>query len=199
MIPAVLDPPTLEIPMAHREELQPGLIGFWMLNDSSTVDEKIDYLRRCHAGGIKALCMHCRGGNLVPYGSEDWFQMIRERVKEGAKLEMDMWLYDEDPFPSGAAGGVVMAERPDLRSQRMRLLEPPADISFRDPWQISEGPVFGRDSCRKKAALRPGTLPTGSASCAPTGSPDPGTAGITTRKPLFIPVPGGRPCGRCMR
>ena len=67
-------------------------------------------------GGIKALTLHPRSGNLLPFASAEWFEMIKAVVAEAARLDMKLWLYDEDPYPSGAAGGLVMAERPDLKS-----------------------------------------------------------------------------------
>lgn len=118
--------------------LRQGLIPFWFLNDGSTVSEKMDTLRACRAGGITGLAMHCRGGNLVPYASTEWFEMIRALVEEGKRLDMDMWLYDEDPYPSGAAGGMVMTERPDLCAQSLVLHEKPESLRPGDLWLIGE-------------------------------------------------------------
>ena len=103
--------------MPPVERVPGGLMPFWMLCDASTVEEKKAFMRLCRAGGIKALTMHPRAGNLVPFASTEWFGMIRELVAEAVRLDMKLWLYDEDPYPSGAAGGLVMAERPDLRGR----------------------------------------------------------------------------------
>lgn len=114
--------------------VQPGLIPFWMLNDASTVDQKIDYLRRCYAGGIRALAMHARSGNLIPYASDEWFRMIRDLVAEGGRLGMQMWLYDEDPYPSGAAGGLVMANYPELRAEYLASHVAPSNLKRGQLW-----------------------------------------------------------------
>jgi hypothetical protein len=121
---------------ASANPVRPGLIPFWMLNDASTVEQKINYLRRCHAGGIRALAMHARSGNLIPYASDEWFRMIRELVAEGGRLGMQMWLYDEDPYPSGAAGGLVMATYPELRAEYMAVHEAPAKLKRGQLWLI---------------------------------------------------------------
>lgn len=121
---------------------RPGLIPFWMLNDASTVDQKIDYLRRCQAGGIQALAMHARSGNLIPYASDEWFRMIRELVAEGRRLGMQMWLYDEDPYPSGAAGGLVMATYPELRAEYLGFHTAPAQLKRGQLWLIGGSRVI---------------------------------------------------------
>ncbi len=98
-------------------------------------------MHRCHDGGIRSLTMHSRAGNLVPFASDEWFSMIRTLVEEAASLGMKLWLYDEDPFPSGAAGGLVMAERPDLRARAFRWVEKPETVKPGDLWKISRDRV----------------------------------------------------------
>ncbi len=124
------------------KNIRPGAIPFWMLNDASTPDEKIAYLRACHAGGFEAVALHPRSGNLIPYASREWFDMIAAIVAEGRRLNMDIWLYDEDPYPSGAAGGLVMARRPDLKARSMAWQTCPSDCKTGSLWCISENPVL---------------------------------------------------------
>lgn len=130
-----------------------GLIPFWMLNDGSTVKEKIEYVRACKAGGISALVMHSRSGNLIPYASTEWFEMIRDIVEEGKRLDMDMWLYDEDPYPSGAAGGMVMEYRPDLKALALERSVKPADLKEGQLWYIGQHRVMWAGLVPAKEAL----------------------------------------------
>ncbi len=127
--------------MLPTTTLRPGLIGFWALNDASSVQEKIEYMRTCRASGIEGLCMMSRCGNMVPYCSDEWFEMIRQLVEEGRRLEMDMWLYDEDPCPSGAAAGWVMRERPELCARYLAWHEKPGDLKPGQLWSIGESKV----------------------------------------------------------
>ena len=123
------------------DAIQPGMVPFWLFNDASSVAEKIQYLRACRKGGIRALAMHCRSGNLIPYASDEWYSTIQALVEEGRRLDMKLWLYDEDPYPSGAAGGQVMANRADLKAAQLVLHEPPAGLAAGELWEISEQPV----------------------------------------------------------
>lgn len=127
--------------MRLQRAIKPGMIPFWFFNDASPVAEKLRFLRRCRKGGFRALAMHCRSGNLIPYASEDWYAAIRALVAEARRLDMKLWLYDEDPFPSGAAGGQVMATRPELMATQLVLKEPSAGLAAGQLWEIAESPV----------------------------------------------------------
>jgi hypothetical protein len=118
------------------------MFPLWFLCDASTVQEKIDYLRACHAGGINGMVMTCLPGNQTPYLSNEWFRMIRALVDEGARLGMQMWLYDEDPLPSGGASGLVMLSDPSLYAAAMVLREAPADLRPGRLWFIGDTRVI---------------------------------------------------------
>jgi hypothetical protein len=110
----------------------------WFLGDASTTAEKIAYLRACRAGGIAGLVMACSPGNRIPYLSADWFRMIQELVEEGERLDLQLWLYDEDPVPSGGASGLVMLENPALYATAMCCHEKPATVHAGELWFIGE-------------------------------------------------------------
>ncbi|MDD5599285.1 MAG: glycosyl hydrolase, partial [Victivallaceae bacterium] len=52
------------------------------------------------------------------YLSEKWFECVRACIDEAEKLDMQAWLYDEDRWPSGAAGGLVTAN-PEYRARKL--------------------------------------------------------------------------------
>lgn len=128
----------LERRSMKSQAIAPGMIPFWFFNDASSVAEKVQYLRTCKKGGIRALAMHSRSGNLIPYASSEWYSAIQALVAEARRLDMKLWLYDEDPYPSGAAGGQVMASRADLMASQLVLHEPPPGLVKGQLWEISE-------------------------------------------------------------
>ena len=80
---------------------------FWAWNgelDPETCRRQIDLL---HDAGIGGFFMHSRVGLRTPYLSNRWFECVDACVDEAKKLKMRAWLYDEDRWPSGAAGGLV--------------------------------------------------------------------------------------------
>lgn len=92
---------------------------FWALNcrlDKETADFQIKVFDEMGMGGYN---LHPRTGLSTPYMGEEYMDFIRHAVAEGKKRGMYSWLYDEDRYPSGAAGGMVTE---DLRFRARCLL-----------------------------------------------------------------------------
>ncbi len=64
--------------------------------------------------------MHSRTGLATPYLGEAFIERVRECSDEADRLGMLTWLYDEDRWPSGFAGGWV-TEQPRFRTRHLRL------------------------------------------------------------------------------
>ena len=80
---------------------------FWAWNCELNKDElafQIGILKEMGFGGFH---MHSRTGMATDYLSEDFFDFVRFSVDEAKKKDMLAWLYDEDRWPSGSAGGLV--------------------------------------------------------------------------------------------
>ncbi len=95
---------------------------FWAWNCSLDEDlllREIGYMKQMGMGGFH---MHTRSGMSVPYLSDAFMARIRACVDEAKKQGMLAWLYDEDRWPSGFAGGYV-TEKEENR-QRFLLLTP---------------------------------------------------------------------------
>lgn len=102
---------------------KPGIAYLWALNDRcdpEVIDAHIDAFAKAD---VAAVCLHPRSGLELPYGGDDWFAMIRRTAKRCAERGVRVWLYDEDPYPSGAAGGRITAEFPELAARRIRCYE----------------------------------------------------------------------------
>jgi hypothetical protein len=85
----------------------------WDWNDKIT-KEGIDFqMEKFKEGGLGGVFVHPRPGLLTEYISEDWHQMFDHTVKKGQELGLKVWIYDENSYPSGFAGGHVPAEMPD--------------------------------------------------------------------------------------
>ncbi|MBP5300341.1 MAG: hypothetical protein J6Y80_02945, partial [Victivallales bacterium] len=83
---------------------------FWAWNAKMEPAELRRQIRIFHEMGLGGFFMHSRVGLNTPYLSEEWFKCISTCVDEAKKLKMQAWLYDEDRWPSGAAGGLVTKE-----------------------------------------------------------------------------------------
>ena len=85
----------------------------WVWNDRVT-PEKIDRdLADFKAHGIGGVFVHPRYGLITEYLSDEWFSLFAHTVQRAKELGMHVWIYDENSYPSGFAGGHVPAEMPD--------------------------------------------------------------------------------------
>lgn len=93
----------------------------WVWNDRITREEIETQLADFKALGIGGVFIHPRPGLITPYLSEEWLDLCRYAVDKGKSLEMKVWLYDENSYPSGFAGGHVPAEMPDAAGKGLQM------------------------------------------------------------------------------
>ncbi|MGC4031067.1 MAG: hypothetical protein QM754_04885 [Tepidisphaeraceae bacterium] len=91
---------------------------FWSWNnqlDEAQLVRQIDSLRKMGFGGFH---MHARTGLATAYLGDAFMSAVRTCVKEARDRAMLAWLYDEDRWPSGFAGGLVTQD-PQFRCQTL--------------------------------------------------------------------------------
>ncbi len=87
---------------------------FWAWNtalDKEVLSEQISMFKKMGMGGYH---VHVRTGLETPYLSDEFMDFVCHSVNEGKENDLLTWLYDEDRWPSGAAGGRVTAGHPEL-------------------------------------------------------------------------------------
>ncbi len=80
---------------------------FWSWNDRLEPEELKRQIREMHRAGLGGFFMHARGGLQTEYLGDAWLECVRVCVEEAAVCGMEAWLYDENGWPSGYAGGRV--------------------------------------------------------------------------------------------
>jgi hypothetical protein len=93
----------------------------WSWNTKLDLDQllrQIDHLEEMGFGGFH---MHSRVGLDTEYLGEEYMNMVRKCVERAKDKGMLAWLYDEDRWPSGAAGGLVTKDEDKFRSRRMLI------------------------------------------------------------------------------
>lgn len=88
---------------------------FWSLNNLLNQDELRRQIREFAEKGFGGYFMHSRIGLTTPYLSDEWMDCIAVCIEEGRKLGIYSWLYDEDKWPSGFAGGIIPAKDDEYR------------------------------------------------------------------------------------
>ena len=108
-------------------------VPFWFWNGDLREEELLRQLRELKAKGCGGFILEPRHGLRVPFLSERWFQLVRRVVDEAARLGLLVWLYDEESWPSGTAGGRITCEHPDLRGRYLKSYELDRDTGFKVP------------------------------------------------------------------
>jgi hypothetical protein len=85
----------------------------WDWNDKITREEIEFQMKKFKEGGLGGVFIHPRPGLVTEYLSKDWNELFQFTVQTAKALEMQVWIYDENSYPSGFAGGHVQARFPD--------------------------------------------------------------------------------------
>ena len=83
---------------------------FWAWNCQLDRKELLWQLEVFKKMGLGGAHMHVRTGMATEYLSDEFMELIRSCVEKCREENMLAWLYDEDRWPSGAAGGIVTKE-----------------------------------------------------------------------------------------
>lgn len=86
---------------------------FWAWNgrlNDEKLCQQIEMLKTMGMGGFH---MHVRTGMDTPYLNEEFMSHVRTCVEKAKQEHMLAWLYDEDRWPSGTAGGRVTDGHPE--------------------------------------------------------------------------------------
>ncbi len=105
---------------------------FWSWNGHLDEAELLRQMAVFKDMGFGGFFMHARTGLVTEYLGQEWFRLTNACADAAERLGLEAWLYDEDRWPSGTAGGLVTAD-PRHRQQFVGLrLVPPADFAWDD-------------------------------------------------------------------
>ncbi|NQX59843.1 glycosyl hydrolase [Paenibacillus qinlingensis] len=85
----------------------------WVWNDKMEPDRIRAQLREMADRGFGGAFVHPRPGLVTEYLSEEWFELWGIALEEAELLGLKLYIYDENSYPSGFAGGHVPSELPD--------------------------------------------------------------------------------------
>lgn len=147
----------------HAEFLHPGAVWrgkpFWAWNGRLEREELLRQIRVMKQMGFGGFFMHSRTGLVTEYLGDEWFDHINACADEAERLGMEAWLYDEDRWPSGTAGGLV-TEHPEFRARSVWCDVQPLDIWPELAWNGDLVAVFRAEidglSFRNATRLRKG-------------------------------------------
>ena len=94
-------------------------IPFWSWNETMEAAEIRRQIAAIQAGGWAGAFLHARIGLRTEYLGEDWFAACGVAIDECRKRGLQVWLYDEEGWPSGISGGSVPLADPAFRHKAL--------------------------------------------------------------------------------
>lgn len=104
-------------------EAMDRIAPFLSWNDKLDKEEIKRQVREMAEKGYGGYFMHSRVGLVTGYLSEEWMEMVRTCAEEAKNTGVYAWLYDEDKWPSGFAGGIVPETNEEFRSRALVLIK----------------------------------------------------------------------------
>lgn len=98
-----------------------SLLVFYSLNDKLDKNELSIQLKDFKAKGITGVFLHARAGLRTEYFSSEWFDCIEHCIKECESLDIEVWLYDENGWPSGFANFAVPNHSTDYCQKELKF------------------------------------------------------------------------------
>ncbi|MCO5240175.1 MAG: hypothetical protein M9904_08960 [Chitinophagaceae bacterium] len=105
-----------------------GSAPLWVWHTKVTktiIDSMMLEFKQNSFGGVM---VHPRPGLITEYLSPDWLALYQYTIQKGKALGLNVWIYDENSYPSGFAGGYVPDEMPESYNQGQMLHMIKADM-----------------------------------------------------------------------
>lgn len=121
---------------------------FWAWNGKLSREELLRQIRIFKKMGLGGFHMHVRTGLDTPYLTDEFMDFIKLCVQTAKDEKMLAWLYDEDRWPSGTAGGSVTKDRPE-NARKSLLLTPVPYAPDRPNRSAGSEPGRGQECMRQ--------------------------------------------------
>ncbi|MBQ9924861.1 MAG: DUF2828 family protein, partial [Clostridia bacterium] len=143
----VLDPELFKHPTSEYRGTP-----FWAWNGKLNKDElarQIDGFQKMGLGGFH---MHVRTGLDTPYLSDEYMDYIRFCIEQAREKNMLAWMYDEDRWPSGTAGGKVTRGKPE--KIRYEAVPAQAMLKYRSAFARQDSERFSQYLCEAACGMK---------------------------------------------
>lgn len=102
-------------------------VPFWVWNGKVGKDIIDSMLNDYKGAGFGGVIIHPRPGLITEYLSNEWYELFRYAKNRSKELDLDVWIYDENSYPTGFAGGLVGEKMPAAYNQGQMLYMERAD------------------------------------------------------------------------
>ncbi|MDO5416841.1 MAG: glycosyl hydrolase [Lachnospiraceae bacterium] len=142
-----------------EKELKFGMQPFWFWNGDMREEEIVCQILEMKEKGIPGFFIHPRQGMEIPYLSQEYFERVKLAVQTAKEQDLEVWIYDEYPYPSGICGGEVILDHPEFLCKRLkrvvkecsggeavRLFAPWGRVILAKAYRVTDGNISLEDS-----------------------------------------------------
>jgi hypothetical protein len=97
----------------------------WCWNCKLNKEQLLRQIEQLKQMGMGGFHIHSRVGLDTEYLGEEFMELTKACVSKAEEMQMLACLYDEDRWPSGCAGGQVVAGKPEYKAQHVLLTPNP--------------------------------------------------------------------------
>ena len=91
----------------HNNGINGRAVCFWSWNSDMAEEEIRLQMEEFAQGRFGGVIIHARAGLRIPYMGDAWFAAFRTAVAQAKRLGLEIYIYDEDGWPSGFASGRI--------------------------------------------------------------------------------------------
>lgn len=113
---------------------------FWGWNaklEKQELHRQMQEMKKEKMGGF---FIHSREGLETEYLSKEWMDLVRDSVAYAESHGLEAWIYDEDKWPSGSAGGMVSGSDPERFTAKGLTLEV---LDGKNARVVEDGDILG--------------------------------------------------------
>jgi hypothetical protein len=110
---------------------------FWSWNNKLDVDQLLRQIECFKQMGFGGFHIHARTGLATEYLGDEFMSAVRACADKAATESMLCWLYDEDRWPSGFAGGIVTGEAKDRAKHLLWTQSEQRDLALLSRFEVS--------------------------------------------------------------
>ncbi len=108
--------------MTEKNRSDLCMLSFWSINDELNPERLKSQLRELKEAGLDGVVFHPRYyPNKPVYLGKEYMSIVNDLILYARSISMIFWIYDEDGWPSGTAGGKVMEGNPQFCAQWVSL------------------------------------------------------------------------------
>ncbi len=102
--------------LQHADMRDYAPVPFWSWNNQLYREELVKQIDEMKSVGCGGFVLHARTGLKTEYLSDEWFSLVETCLDAAKDRNMNVWIYDENGWPSGFVGGELLKDKENLAS-----------------------------------------------------------------------------------